>query len=118
LNRFCEKRKAEAYPSGLAGARTDAPGEAGNGAEAFVRNGPEPGRDTPRHRQFANFSLSSEVHPELNAVVKAWDLPNLIFGLNIRRLRPRVGRRARLVDLRFKVSRFLDQDGSKLRVTG
>src|SRR5258708_26069312 len=42
----------------------------------------------------------------------------LIFGLNIRCLRTRLRRRARLVNLRFQISRFLNQDGSKLRVGG
>ncbi len=42
----------------------------------------------------------------------------LIFGLNIRCSRTRLRRRARLVNLRFQISRFLNQDGSKLRVGG
>jgi hypothetical protein len=41
----------------------------------------------------------------------------LPFGRDIRRL-SRVLRRARLVNLRFKISRFLNQNGSKLRVGG
>jgi hypothetical protein len=41
----------------------------------------------------------------------------LPFGRDIRRL-SRVLRRARLVNLRFKISRFLNQDGSELRVCG
>src|SRR5258706_5842858 len=40
------------------------------------------------------------------------------FGLNIRRLSTRLPRRTRLIDLRFKISRFLNQNGSKLRVVG
>jgi hypothetical protein len=50
-------------------------------------------------------------------VVEAQHLP-LIFGLKIRRLRTRVRRRARLVNSRFKISRFLNKDGSELRVCG
>jgi len=48
-------------------------------------------------------------------VVEAQHLP-LIFRLNIRGLKTR--RRTRLVNLRFKISRFLNQDDSKLTVGG
>src|SRR5882762_7793160 len=40
------------------------------------------------------------------------------FGIDIRRLRTWVRRRSRFINLRFKISRFLNQDGSKLRVCG
>jgi hypothetical protein len=48
-------------------------------------------------------------------VVKA-QAPAVIFGLDIRGLKTR--RRARLVNLWFQISRFLNQDGSKLRIGG
>src|SRR5260370_37019895 len=40
------------------------------------------------------------------------------FGLDIRRLRTWDRRRTRFINLRFKIGRFLNQDGSKLRVCG
>src|SRR3981081_1330584 len=40
------------------------------------------------------------------------------FGLDIRRLRTWVRRRTRFINLRFKIGRFLNQDGSKPRVCG
>ena len=40
----------------------------------------------------------------------------LLFGLCIRRLRSRIRRRTRLINLRFKISRFLNQNGSELRI--
>jgi hypothetical protein len=40
------------------------------------------------------------------------------FGWGIRRLRARVGRRAEFINLRFEISRFPNQDGSKLRIGG
>src|SRR5882762_3862784 len=40
------------------------------------------------------------------------------FGIDIRRLRIWVRRRTRFVNLRFKIGRFLNQDGSKLWVCG
>lgn len=43
---------------------------------------------------------------------------SLRFGLDIRCLRTRVPQRACFINLRFKVGRFLDQGGSKLRVGG
>jgi hypothetical protein len=42
----------------------------------------------------------------------------LPVGLDIRRLRTRVWRRAPLINSRFKVSRFLNQDDRKVRVGG
>src|SRR5882762_5056291 len=42
----------------------------------------------------------------------------LLFRLCIRRLRSLVRRRTRLINLRFKISRFLNQNGSKLRIGG
>src|SRR6266404_6928430 len=40
------------------------------------------------------------------------------FGLDIRRLRTWVRRRTRFINLRLKIGRFLNQDGSKPRVCG
>ena len=40
------------------------------------------------------------------------------FGIDIRRLRTWVRRRTRFINLRFKIGRLLNQDGSKLRVCG
>ena len=42
----------------------------------------------------------------------------LPFGLDIRRLRTWVRRRARFINLRFKINCFLNQDGSKPRILG
>jgi hypothetical protein len=42
----------------------------------------------------------------------------LAFGLDIRRLKSLPRLRVRLISLRFKISRFFDQDGSKPRVGG
>ncbi len=40
------------------------------------------------------------------------------FGIDIRRLSSRVRRRTRFINLRFKISRFLNQHGSKMRIGG
>ena len=42
----------------------------------------------------------------------------LTFGLGIKRLRAWVRRRAGFINLRFQISRFLNQDGSKLWIGG